>query len=146
MLREERERAQCGTDACPERTLHMYETNQPYRPDRRSMVRNATQGGFALAGGIALLVFKGIISIPFVGPVIGAAMLVGGLLTRPRGMARSSDRFLSLGLVVMGGLAVATVIPVLGGLASWLMGAAGFGLVILGAVRLFQYLRDKGRY
>lgn len=123
-------------------------SNYPqYGSSRSAIVRNATQGGFALAGGVALLIFKGLAGIPILGPIIGGAMLVAGLVTRPKGSSGSkSDRYTSLALTVLGGLAIATIIPGLGGLASFALGASSMGLIGVGVWKLWQYYQAKKRY
>ena len=116
----------------------------PGRPSREVLVKQATQGAFAIAGGVALLVFKGLAAIPFVGPIVGAAMLVAGLVLRSKGS--QGDKFTSLSLVVLGGVAVATIIPVIGGLANTLMWMSALGLIGVGIWKLIQYNRGiKGR-
>lgn len=113
-------------------------------PSREVLVKQATQGGFAIAGGIALLIFKGIVAIPYFGVIVGAAMLISGLVLRSKGS--SGDKFTSVALIGLGAVAVATVVPVLGGLASGLMWLSGLGLIGVGIWKLIQYSRGmKGR-
>lgn len=106
-------------------------------PSREVLVKQATQGGFALAGGVALLVFHGLAGIPVLGPIIGGAMLVAGLALRSKGSR--GDNVTSLALTVLGGLAVATIIPGIGGLAGGLMWLSGLGLIGVGVWKLLQY-------
>ena len=108
-------------------------------PSREVLVKQATQGGFAVAGGLALLIFKGLAAIPIFGPIVGAAMLVAGLVLRNKGT--SGDKFTSVALIGLGGLAVATIIPFLGGLANGLMWMSGIGLIGVGVWKLIQYYR-----
>jgi hypothetical protein len=106
---------------------------------REVMIKNATQGGFALGGGVALLIFKGIAGIPFVGPIVGGAMLIAGLVMRGKGS--TGDKLSSLALIGLGAVSVATIIPGIGGLASFLMGASAIGLIGFGAWKLWQYYK-----
>ena len=122
-------------------------SNYPYdsNSSRSVLVKRATQGGFAIAGGVALLIFKGIAGIPIVGPIVGAAMLVAGLTLRGKG-GSTGDKISSMGLIALGGVAVATIIPGIGPAAAWLLGASSLGLIGFGAWQLFQYFRGlKGR-
>jgi hypothetical protein len=118
-------------------------SNYPYQSSQSSrevMIKNATQGGFALGGGVALLIFKGIVGIPIVGPIVGAAMLVAGLVMRGKG-GSMGDKLSSVALMALGGVAVATIIPGIGGLASFLMGASAVGLIGFGGWKLWQYYK-----
>ncbi len=117
-------------------------SNYPYDSgpsSRQVLVKNATQGGFAIAGGVALGIFSALIQAPFMAVIIGGAMLVGGIAMRGKGSI--GDKLSSVALMALGGVAVATIIPGIGGLASWLIGASSFGLVVFGAVKLWQYFK-----
>jgi len=122
-----------------------YESYQS--PSRRVLVKQASQGALALGGGIALMVFNGITSIPVVGPIIGGAMLVAGLITRnKRGTSTKADEVGSVAIMVLGGLSLATIIPGLGGLASFILHISALGLVGFGIWKLVQYFLGKSRY
>ena len=110
-------------------------------PSRELLVKQATQGGFAVAGGLALLIFKGLVAIPVLGILLGGAMLVAGIYLRVKG--GSGDKFTSVGLMGLGGVALASLlIPPIGGL-MWL---SGLGLIGIGIWKLVQYRRGmKGR-
>lgn len=110
---------------------------------REMLVKNATQGGFAIGGGVALMIVHGIAGIPVVGAVVGVAMLLGGLMTRGKGKSKD-DQLSSLALIGLGAvstLSALTFIPVLSSLASGLMTVSAIGLIGFGAYKLWQYFK-----
>ena len=110
-------------------------------PSREVLVKQATQGGFSIAGGVALLIFKGLVAIPVLGILLGGAMLVAGIYLRVKG--GSGDKFTSVALLGLGGVALASLlIPPIGGL-MWL---SALGLIGVGIWKMIQYRRGmKGR-
>lgn len=92
------------------------------------------KGVGGLAGGIGLLVLNGF------GPL--GSLVWGGLLAGV-GLYLLSKKGSSLaGLVTLaaGGLALITLIPVIGGLSGFLLAAGGIGLLVAGALSLWRFI------
>jgi hypothetical protein len=103
------------------------------------MMKYVTQGGVALGGGIALLIFKGIASIPILGPIVGIVMIVGGLALRRQGVKNLS--YPAIGITVLGALSLSTVIPVIGALTGTILTISALGLIGFGAWQLWNYFK-----
>lgn len=107
--------------------------------------RQAATGGIALGAGLALLVFKGISAIPVFGQILGVGLVIAGLVLRRK---RGQNHLPSIGLMVLGGLAVATIIPGVRGLAAFVLTVSAIGLLGFGTWKLWGYfrgLRSKGQ-
>jgi hypothetical protein len=108
---------------------------------RNTLVKQGTKAVGGVGGGAALLILRGIanfgagLSLP--GLIIGGVITVIGLGTT----SSKSDR--SSGLLVTGAglLTAAASLPIIGGLASFLMGAAGIGLLVGGGISLYKFIK-----
>ena len=108
---------------------------------RNTLVKQGTKAVGGIGGGAALLILRGIanfgagLSLP--GLIVGGVITVIGLGTS----SSKSDR--SSGLLVTGAglLTAAASLPIVGGLASFLMGVAGVGLLIGGGISLYKFIK-----
>ncbi len=103
---------------------------------RKQLVSQGSRGIAGVVGGaviLALNAITGFVPSLIVGGIIGVVGL---------GMAKSKDDR-KAGLVVagVGALTAITAIPALGGLAGWLLGVSGIGLLIMGGLNLFRFVR-----
>jgi hypothetical protein len=109
---------------------------------RDQLVREGSRGIGGLIGGTGLLVLHGIASIGAGFSLPG--LIVGGLVTvTGLGLTQGTKADKTGGLVVAGAGALTALasLPIVGGLASGLMWVAGFGLLGVGGVNLFRFIR-----
>ena len=112
---------------------------------RQVVARNATQGAFAIGGGIAILVVGGIAAVPvigqIVGAVIGAGLLIGGLGLRSKNKGKSGAS--PVILAALGGLTLASALslPLLGGIAATVLTISGLGLLGFGAWKIWSFYK-----
>jgi len=103
---------------------------------RKTMVK---QGGYAiggLGGGIALLALHAIGGVP--------ALIVGGIVALI-GLAISSskdDRTAGIVTAAAGALTAAAAIPVIGGIAGALLTISGIGLLVMGGINLYKFVKN----
>lgn len=101
---------------------------------RKTLVK---QGGLALgglAGGLALFLLPGGIPGLIVGGVIA---LVGLAISSSR-----DDRTAGAITTAAGVLAAARIIPVIGGLAGALLTISGIGLLVMGGLNLYKFIKN----
>lgn len=109
---------------------------------RETLVRQGMTGIGSSVAGLGLLLLRGVtqfgagLSIP--GLVVGGAVAVAGL---GLSSGKKADRI--GGLIVAGGgiLTAAASFPVVGGIASGLMWLGGLGLLGVGVVNVFRFVR-----
>lgn len=102
---------------------------------RKALVKYGSQGVGGLVGGAVVLTLTalGPVASIVVGGIIG---IIGLVLSRSK-----EDRTAGLVAAGAGAITVATAIPFLGAIAGPLLGISGAGLLIFGAVKLFQFIR-----
>jgi hypothetical protein len=103
---------------------------------RKTLVK---QGGLAIGGvggGIALLLLSGLGGIP--------ALIVGGIVTVVGLAISGSKDDRTAGTITAGAgiLTAAHALPFLGGLAGTLMSISGIGLLVMGGINLFKFIRN----
>ncbi|MFP4384904.1 MAG: hypothetical protein ACLFST_01640 [Spirochaetia bacterium] len=112
-----------------------------YMVPRNVLVKQGTKAVGGLGSGAALLILRSIanfgagLSIP--GLIIGGVLTVIGLGTT----SSKSDRPTGLLVTGAGILTAAASLPIIGGLAGFLMGAAGVGLLIGGGISLYKFIK-----
>lgn len=112
---------------------------------REVVVRNATQGAFAVGGGVVVLIVSGIATAPVLGPilgsVIGAGLLIGGLTMRSKKVKGNAGS--GIVLAALGGLTIASALslPILGGLSAAALTISGIGLIGFGAWKLWNFYK-----
>ncbi len=103
---------------------------------RKTVVK---QGGLALgglAGGIALLALHAIAGVP--------ALIVGGIVA-VIGLAVSGSREdRAAGMITLGAgiLTAARILPLIGGLAGTLLTISGIGLLVMGGINLYKFIKN----
>lgn len=103
---------------------------------RKELVSQGSKGIGGIVGGgviLALNAITGFVPSLVVGGIIG---LVGLAMSRSE-----DDRKAGLAIAGVGALTAITAIPAIGGLAGWLLGVSGFGLLIMGGINLFKFIR-----
>jgi len=102
---------------------------------RKSITSYATQAAGGIIGGIILMSLRDLRFLPAL--IVGAIIGLAGY-----GISRSRDDR-TVGLII-GGAGILTIfagIPILGGLAGFLMVVSGIGLIASGAVSLFRFFK-----
>ncbi len=102
---------------------------------RKAMVKYGSRGFGGVAGGLALFFLNGMGFIP--------SLIVGGILTVV-GLVLSGDKddkTAGMLTTAAGVLTCVTAIPLIGGLAGFLLAAAGTGLVIMGGLNIFKFFK-----
>ena len=103
---------------------------------RKTVVK---QGGLAIggvAGGIAVFALAGLPLVPAL--VVGGAIALIGLAIS----GSKSDRTAGLITAGAGVLTALTAVPLIGGLAGAMMHIAGIGLLIMGGLNLFKFIKN----
>lgn len=105
---------------------------------RNELVRVGGKGVAGIAGGIGLLVLRGIASATVPGLVVGGIITAVGL-----GISAASKKDRLAGLVATGAgaLTVVASLPLIGGLGSGLMLAGGVGLLVAGGIGLYKFFK-----
>ena len=105
---------------------------------RKDMVKQAMMGIGGIGGGIAILALGGLSFIPAL--IIGGIIAVIGLAIS----AKPKDR--TAGLITLGAgalLAISKIpIPILGGIASLGIWIAGIGLLVVGGLSLYKFIKN----
>jgi hypothetical protein len=102
---------------------------------RKTLVKQGGQAIGGVVGGIALLILTGIHGIP--------ALIVGGIIAAI-GLSISGsrdDRTAGLITTAAGVLTAVAAVPFLGGIAGTLLSISGIGLLIMGGINLFKFIR-----
>ena len=102
---------------------------------RKQLVNYGSKGIGGVIGGAVILALNAL--NPIASLIVGGIVGIFGL-----GMSRSSDdRKTGLFVAVAGAATAITAIPAIGGLAGWLLGVSGIGLLALGGWNLFKFIR-----
>lgn len=102
---------------------------------RKTLVKQGGQAIGGVVGGVALLALTGLSPVP--------ALIVGGVVTAV-GLAISSsrsDRTPGLITAGAGALTALSAVPFIGGLAGTLMTISGVGLLVMGGINLFKFIK-----
>jgi len=108
---------------------------------RKEMVKLGLKGVGGVGGGLGLFLLKGIASM---GGALSIPGLIAGVLVTTAGMIIGSSKEDRRAGMLTAGAGVITVIaslPLIGGLAGWLMSLAGIGLIAGGAYSLYKFLK-----
>jgi hypothetical protein len=91
------------------------------------------------AGGVGLMIL-GVVAHGFLPALIagGVVFLIGAAVGSSKD---KGDKNVGLGIMGAGVLAAVAGIPFLGGLASWLLGTAGIGLLAYGVFNIFKFVK-----
>lgn len=116
---------------------------------RKEMVKLGLKGIGGVGGGLGLFLLKGIASM---GGALSIPGLIAGVLVTTAGMVIASSKEDRQAGMLAAGAGVITVvaslsIPLIGGLAGWLMSLAGIGLIAGGAYSLYKFwkgLKSRG--
>ena len=114
-----------------------------YPVDRTEVTKNGVRGVLATGAGLGLMVFNSLLQMRFLGPVLGGALVVLGII----GLAGKgkSDKTTGTILIGAGGLGLASLI--LKGPTGFLLGLGGFALIGLGVYSLYKFakgLKSRG--
>lgn len=103
---------------------------------RKDMVKQAMMGIGGIGGGIGILMLGGLTTLP--------AIIIGGIIGVVGLAISSSKKDRTAGLITLGAgaLLVLSKIPILGGLAGFAFGVAGFGLLIMGGISLYKFIKN----
>ncbi len=102
---------------------------------RKDMVKYGMQAAGGVVGGIALLVLNGLSAVPSL--IVGGAVAVLGLIIG----SDKKDKLAGTIVTVAGLITAATAIPLLGGIAGFLMKVSGIGLLIMGGLNLWKFIK-----
>lgn len=102
---------------------------------RKRLVKYGMQGAGGAVGGIALLALSGMGALPSV--IVGGLIGLVGL-----GISTSKDdRTAGLMMAGAGAVTALTAVPVLGGIAGTLLTISGIGLLVVGGLNLFKFIK-----
>ncbi len=102
---------------------------------RKTLVKEGGKAIGGIGGGIVLLALSNVAGIP--------ALIIGGIIALlGLGVSGSrDDRKAGLIITAAGILTALGGIPILGGIAGTLMSVAGIGLLAMGGISLFKFIR-----
>ncbi len=115
---------------------------EPVTPSGQELVKTGTKGVAALVVGGALLLLRGVGGI--FGIVLGGALVVFGSTVSAKADT-TDDRLGGLVSTAAGALTILASLPVVGGIASFLMGLGGFSLAVYGGLEMFRFFRGARR-
>jgi len=101
---------------------------------RKDLVKQGSKGIGGIIGGAVVLALNAL------GPI--ASLVVGGIIGISGLMMsrKKEDRATAYVLAGAGALTAITAIPAIGGLAGWLLGVSGVGLLLLGGWNLIKFI------
>jgi hypothetical protein len=102
---------------------------------RKTLVKQGGQAIGGVVGGIALLALNGLGAVPAL--IIGGVVAVIGLAIS----GSKDDRTAGYITAGAGALTALTAIPLIGGIAGTLMTISGIGLLIMGGINLFKFIK-----
>lgn len=107
---------------------------------RRTLEKQGMKALGGVAGGVGLMVLQGIaggagLSVP--GIIVGGAVALVGLAVS----SSRDDRKAGLVTLAAGAATILASLPFLGGLAGGLMWLGGAGLLVMGGINLFKFLK-----
>lgn len=108
-----------------------------YPADRSEVTKNGVRGVMATGAGLGVLVFNSLLGIPLVGPILGGALVVLGVI----GVVGRTKNDKVTGTVLIGAGVLGLASFVLKGLTSFLLGAGGFVLIGLGLFSLYKFVK-----
>ncbi len=102
---------------------------------KKDLVKSGSKGIGGIVGGALVLALNAL--NPIASLIVGVIVGVTGL-----GMSRNKDEK-GTGMLVAaaGGLTAITAIPAIGGVAGWLLGVSGIGLLLMGGWNLIKFIR-----
>jgi hypothetical protein len=103
---------------------------------RKTLVKQGGQAIGGVVGGIAVLALTGLHAIPAL--IVGGAVALIGLAIS----GSKDDRTAGLITVGAGALTALTAVPLIGGLAGTLMTISGIGLLVMGGINLFKFVKN----
>ena len=103
---------------------------------RKEMVKQAMMGIGGIAGGITIFLLGGLGWIP--GMIVGGIIAVIGLAIS----TKQKDRTAGLMTLGAGALLAISKIPGIGPLAGFILGVAGVGLLIVGGISLYKFIKN----
>jgi len=105
---------------------------------RKDMVKQALMGIGGIGGGIAIWALSGL-------PML-AGIIVGGIIGVIGLALSSSSKDRTAGLITLGAgalLAISKIpIPFLHGISGFILGVAGLGLLVVGGISLFKFIKN----
>ena len=103
---------------------------------RKDMVKQFMIGIGGIGGGIAMFALSGLAFIP--------SLIVGGIIAVVGLAISSKPKDRTVGLITLGAGALLAIskIPILGGLAGFIIGAAAIGLLIVGGISLYKFIKN----
>ena len=105
---------------------------------RDQVSKQAMKGVGGVAGGIGLLVLRGLTATPLVGLIAGGALVVaGGLMSRSK-----ADRRAGMVTVIAGAITAVAALPLVGGLGKFMLLLSGAGLIGTGAYSLYRFFKN----
>ncbi len=105
---------------------------------RDVLMKQGAKAAGGIGGGTALLILSAVTASPIPALVIGGVLTVVGLAIT----SKSSDEKLAGGVTTAAGvLALLKAVPFLHGLAGWLIGVSGVGLIIAGGISLYKFIK-----
>lgn len=102
---------------------------------RKTLVKQGGQAIGGVAGGIVLLALTGIHGIPAL--VVGGVIAVIGLAIS----GSKSDRTAGVITTAAGVLTAVAAVPFIGGIAGTLLSISGIGLLVMGGINLFKFIK-----
>lgn len=102
---------------------------------RKDLVNQGSKGIGGIVGGTIVLILNAL--NPIASLIVGAIVGVTGL-----GMSRSKEgKGTGLLIAAAGALTAISAIPAIGGVAGWLLGVSGVGLLLMGGWNLIKFIR-----
>jgi len=101
---------------------------------KKDLVKQGSKGIGGIIGGAVILALNALNPI--------ASLIVGGIIgITGLGISRKKeDRATGYVLAGAGALTAVTAIPAIGGVAAWLLGVSGVGLLLLGGWNLIKFI------
>lgn len=108
-----------------------------YPVERSEVSRQGVRGVLYTGGGLGLMLFNSLLGIPVLGHILGGALVILGIL----GLfgRKKNDKLTGTILLAAGGLGLASFL--FKGLTSTLLGIGGVGLLIVGVISLFKFVK-----
>lgn len=105
---------------------------------RKTMVKQAMMGIGGIGGGIAILLLS-MSSMAW-----WAALILGGIIGVIGFAISTSKKDRTAGLITLGAGALLAVspIPIIGGLAGFILGVAGVALLVVGAISVYKFIKN----
>ena len=102
---------------------------------KKDLVKSGSKGIGGIVGGAAILFLTAL--GPIASLIVGVVVGVTGL-----GMSRSKEeKGTGMLIAAAGALTAITAIPAIGGVAAWLLGVSGIGLLLMGGWNLIKFIR-----